>query len=60
MPKLGGVEAAKIIKNRYKDVKVVALTGDVLADTDMFDAVLVKPCHKDTIKDIIIKYLVER
>ncbi|KAG2378204.1 hypothetical protein C9374_008347 [Naegleria lovaniensis] len=56
MPNLNGIEAARIIRERFKErIKVVALTGDVLADTPsyLFDSVIVKPCHKATLKQCI-------
>ncbi|KAF0974851.1 hypothetical protein FDP41_006325 [Naegleria fowleri] len=60
MPNLNGIEATRIIRERFKDkIKVVALTGDALACTpqslppSLFDSVIVKPCHKATLKQCI-------
>ncbi|KAG2370711.1 hypothetical protein C9374_014302 [Naegleria lovaniensis] len=58
MPKLNGYEAAKILKSRSRNVKIFALTADVLAElpSTIFDAVLFKPCQKATLKELLEKF----
>lgn len=55
MPVLDGVEATKILRNRHQgDIKVVALTGDVLIEkSPLFDQLLTKPIHKSVLKECI-------
>ncbi|EFC41426.1 predicted protein [Naegleria gruberi] len=55
MPVLDGVEATKILRNRHQgDIKVVALTGDVLIEkSPLFDQLLTKPIHKLVLKECI-------
>ncbi|KAF0974837.1 hypothetical protein FDP41_006311 [Naegleria fowleri] len=56
MPNLNGLEAAKYIKDKFKDkIHIVALTGDVLLETppSIFDSVIAKPCRKATLKKCI-------
>lgn len=55
MPILDGREAAKIIKSRFRNIKIIALTGDVLVGppSTSFDAVITKPCPKNVLQECI-------
>ena len=53
MPHMGGVELAERIKKRYPDMPVIAVTADAevqTADSDSFDAVLLKPVTVERLK----------
>jgi len=50
MPRLDGLEAAKILKSKYGDrVRIFIITGNVFAEelTNVVDGVLLKPCTKE-------------
>ena len=56
MPILNGLEAAKILKSRYKDIKIIVLTGDLMTSFNesqhrcIVDAILLKPCSRQTLQ----------
>ena len=60
MPVMDGLEASKEIRKIHGTARIVALTGDVMAETpsSVFDKVLVKPIHKGTLKKCIEESLV--
>nr|CAG4715855.1 unnamed protein product [Naegleria fowleri] len=61
MPVLDGREAARIIKGRFpkEKIKIVALTGDIMTDSssELFDQVIMKPCHKAILKLCIEQFV---
>ena len=56
MPVMDGIEAATILREKFKDsISVVALTGDVLVEppSEIFDSVIIKPCQRSLLKACI-------
>lgn len=61
MPKMNGIEAAKIIKSMHKDVPIIALTAyvpkiEVEDPETFFNDLILKPIEIKTIYEIIAKY----
>jgi|GEM_PF-1833599 len=65
LPDINGQEVSKIIKKELKDIKIIALTGDVYAieremkNSDIFELCLAKPFDRNQIKNIINKFINE-
>ena len=59
LPDISGQEASHIIKHKSKEIKIIALTGDVCAiegelkDSDIFELCIAKPFDRNLIKSII-------
>ena len=66
MPVMDGFEATKIIKNKYPDIKVIAVTASALESEDsqtrnqVFDAFLRKPILKVKIINMLEKFAVKK
>ena len=55
MPFMSGIEASKIIKTKYKDMKIIMLTADALTNAEYYasvvDAVICKPCTRNDLQN---------
>jgi CheY-like chemotaxis protein len=62
MPIMCGIEATKLIKNRYKDIPIVALTANAIEGdrekfiSDGMDDYLTKPLNKNELLRVLKKY----
>lgn len=56
MPGIDGLEAAKIIKQKYSNVKIIVITGESF-ENSIFDGFIMKPVQPNSLKDLIAKLM---
>ena len=57
MPVMTGLTAAREIRRKYRDIKIIMLTADALANSELYsssvDALICKPCTRQDLKNNI-------